>query len=678
MAVFLSPVGGVAAQFFTNTGAVLTGGKLYTYLAGTTTPAATYTSAAGATFNTNPIVLDAAGRVPGSGEIWLGESVQYKFVLKDSNDVLIGTYDNVTGINSNFINYNALEEIQTATAGQTVFTLTNSYQPGTNTLSVFVDGVNQYDGSSYSYVETSSTVVTFTQGLHVGALVKFTTAVTLSAGVTSANLITFTGANGTVTTVSALGTSSGSDLVGYLPAGTGAAATTVQTKLRQYVSVKDFGAKGDGTTDDGAAINACFAAATTGSVYIPFGTYMTSVEINTNGKSFYGDGISKTIIKATATSTANSVMRLTGTDVVGFNVQLDASNQVNYAAYLDNFNIGNFSHSKTLNAKLDGVYLPTTGGTSGTVLDGIWSISNGSTYSTGTASVSAGGTVVTIAGATNLTTLGYRATTDFLKVGSTQRAREIVSISSNTVTVYPAFDTAETSVAYSLRQGSGINIDINGNNSKIKVINCTLQSNKLAGLDERSLYGTLCMGNISENNEFGRIINRRSVGGQSNSCEDIGCYNETQPSGDYLIGGVNGFDIINENADAPLAKIVFQPQYGTGVRIRLSGYDLSEITQDQTNVTNISPLINTTQYIAGAQNAIVTLPDVPADTSNGAGQVYIWRVRLVVRVKSGFNTTIKSSTYVNGVAGATGVVVTGDYKVYNCYYQPSYGWIVQV
>ena len=153
MAVFFSPVGGVAAQFFTNTGAVLTGGKLYTYLAGTTTPAATYTSATGATFNTNPIVLDAAGRVPGSGEIWLGEGVQYKFVLKDSNDVLIGTYDNVTGINSNFVNYNALEEIQVATAAQTVFNLTNSYQPGTNTLSVFVDGVNQYDGSSYSYIK---------------------------------------------------------------------------------------------------------------------------------------------------------------------------------------------------------------------------------------------------------------------------------------------------------------------------------------------------------------------------------------------------------------------------------------------------------------------------------------------------------------------------------------------
>ena len=100
MAVNLSPVGGAAAQFFTNTGAVLTGGKLYTYAAGTTTPVATYTSSSGATAWSNPIVLDAAGRVSGSGEIWLTTGVSYKFVLRDSNDVLIATYDNISGINS--------------------------------------------------------------------------------------------------------------------------------------------------------------------------------------------------------------------------------------------------------------------------------------------------------------------------------------------------------------------------------------------------------------------------------------------------------------------------------------------------------------------------------------------------------------------------------------------------
>ena len=97
MAVFLSPVGGVAAQFFTNTGAVLTGGKLYTYAAGTTTPLVSYTTTAGNVTRTNPVVLDAAGRVAEGGEIWI-TSALYKFVLKDSNDVLIATYDNISGI----------------------------------------------------------------------------------------------------------------------------------------------------------------------------------------------------------------------------------------------------------------------------------------------------------------------------------------------------------------------------------------------------------------------------------------------------------------------------------------------------------------------------------------------------------------------------------------------------
>ena len=99
MAVNLSPAGGVAAQFFTNTGEVLTGGKLYTYLAGTTTPATTYTTSAGNVPWTNPIVLNAAGRVSGSGEIWLTDGEAYKFTLKDSTDVLIATYDNIVGIN---------------------------------------------------------------------------------------------------------------------------------------------------------------------------------------------------------------------------------------------------------------------------------------------------------------------------------------------------------------------------------------------------------------------------------------------------------------------------------------------------------------------------------------------------------------------------------------------------
>ena len=76
MAVNLSPLAGVGAQFLDNNGNVLTGGKLYSYAAGTTTPQTTYTNAAGTVANSNPIILNASGRVP-TGEIWLTDGLVY-------------------------------------------------------------------------------------------------------------------------------------------------------------------------------------------------------------------------------------------------------------------------------------------------------------------------------------------------------------------------------------------------------------------------------------------------------------------------------------------------------------------------------------------------------------------------------------------------------------------------
>jgi hypothetical protein len=251
MAVNLSPVGGVAAQFFDNNGVILTGGKIFTYTAGTTTPQATYTSSNGGTAHSNPIILDASGRVP-SGEIWLTDGLSYKFLIKDANDVLIGTYDNVIGINSNFINYTGEQEIQTATANQTVFTLTTmQYQPGTNSLSVFVDGVNQYGpGAQYAYVETSSTVITFVNGLHVGASVKFTTATINASSYGDAFQISYTAP--------------------YVDS----VATSVGDKLADTVSVKDFGAIGDGVADDSVAFQAAYdAVIDRGVIYVPNGLY---------------------------------------------------------------------------------------------------------------------------------------------------------------------------------------------------------------------------------------------------------------------------------------------------------------------------------------------------------------------------------------------------------------------
>lgn len=109
------------ASFDDANGNPLAGGKLYTYLAGTTTPQGTFTDETGNTPNTNPIILDSAGRA----DIWLGSGT-YKFVLADSNDVVQWTVDNVTsGASSDstsaWTTYNVTDgQAATALSGQTV------------------------------------------------------------------------------------------------------------------------------------------------------------------------------------------------------------------------------------------------------------------------------------------------------------------------------------------------------------------------------------------------------------------------------------------------------------------------------------------------------------------------------------------------------------------------------
>ena len=95
MAVNLSPIGN-GQQFFDNNGVPLNGGLLYTYQAGSTTALTNYTDISGSIANSNPIVLDSAGRC--ATEIWLTYGLNYKFVLKTSAGVTIGTYDNIYGI----------------------------------------------------------------------------------------------------------------------------------------------------------------------------------------------------------------------------------------------------------------------------------------------------------------------------------------------------------------------------------------------------------------------------------------------------------------------------------------------------------------------------------------------------------------------------------------------------
>lgn len=144
------------------------------------------------------------------------------FLLFDPADAPSGTYSIDT-------------EYQLATAGQTVITLTQiTYIPGSNNLSVYVNGARLT--VNVDYAETSSTQVTFTNALALNDEVVCVVGAEISQAVDSAN-------------------------VGFLQAGTGAVARTTQSKLRDTVSVKDFGAVGDGVTDDTAALTNFFNSA---------------------------------------------------------------------------------------------------------------------------------------------------------------------------------------------------------------------------------------------------------------------------------------------------------------------------------------------------------------------------------------------------------------------------------
>ena len=98
MSYHLSPLFGAGSQLQNNNGALLAGGQIFTYAAGTTTLVATWTTSAGNIQNANPIILDSSGRIP--NEIWLLSGSSYKFVVQDSLNNPIGiAWDNISGVN---------------------------------------------------------------------------------------------------------------------------------------------------------------------------------------------------------------------------------------------------------------------------------------------------------------------------------------------------------------------------------------------------------------------------------------------------------------------------------------------------------------------------------------------------------------------------------------------------
>lgn len=96
--------------------------------------------------------------------------------------------------------------------------------------------------------------------------------------------------------------------VSFIQAGTGAVTRTAQDKMRDIVSVQDFGAVGDGVTDDTSAIVAAISAMSAfSSLYFPAGDYKVTSKISfnppQNNVSFFGDGAGATTLRYAGAAT---------------------------------------------------------------------------------------------------------------------------------------------------------------------------------------------------------------------------------------------------------------------------------------------------------------------------------------------------------------------------------------
>ena len=212
-------------------------------------------------------------------------------VLSATNPIVIGT-SALTFLNSGLFSTSHAD--YTAAGGETVIAVGITYSMGSNALSVFKNGLRQDIGNDFT--ETSVTSVTFASALSADDVISFY--VNQNAG----QLIL-----GTVT----------SDLVTYTPAGSGAQPTTVQTKLRESVSVKDFGADPTGATDSTTAFNNALTANSGGTVVVPDGTYLITSAVTVYGQLVGGRGAILSL-----SSAAKFVLRLNDAAICGmsFNV----------------------------------------------------------------------------------------------------------------------------------------------------------------------------------------------------------------------------------------------------------------------------------------------------------------------------------------------------------------------
>jgi parallel beta-helix repeat protein len=187
---------------------------------------------------------------------------------------------------------------------------------GTNNTQVYIDGVYQQK-DTYSL---SGAVVTFSTAPPNLSTFEVMVIEALPVGANTASQVSFTQAGSTYN-------------------------SNVQLKLQESVSVKDFGAVGDGVNDDTAAIQAAINAAN--GLYFPYGTYLVSAQINLKSnlsitadigaKILLDTGVTPYVLRGTSISNVSIVnLEIEGNGASGYStIYIDNSSNI----YINNCKI---------------------------------------------------------------------------------------------------------------------------------------------------------------------------------------------------------------------------------------------------------------------------------------------------------------------------------------------------
>jgi len=132
------------------------------------------------------------------------------------------------------------------------------------------------------------------------------------------------------------------DVINYLQGDTGSVIRTVESRLQDFVSAKDFGVKGDGATDDSTNIQAALTATTGGKLFFPAGTYIFDAEVaGVSNITICGAGVDATIFQAKTTIGQNNLLafatkeNVTISDIT-FDMRNDAITPILTSAFKEN------------------------------------------------------------------------------------------------------------------------------------------------------------------------------------------------------------------------------------------------------------------------------------------------------------------------------------------------------